>query len=190
MWNGFAATTTWPPRQNNASRRRTNWLTSSSAGAAPNSGANRRYQNLRRFLDSDFRRDLKNLSLYLWAGDISSLCKPEATEEFIVRFGQYLVERGYLRIADAPSIVQAFSSKDNARACLLLQAFLAEKLGVPPAGPMPKSLAFVADPAALQSSWDKFLSGTDAYRARLRQWEKERKLQAGCAETRPVGCGR
>lgn len=144
-----------------------------------------RYQNLRLFFDGDFRRDLKNLSLYQWAGDISSSYKPEATEEFIVRFGQYLVERGYLKVEDAPGLVQTFLSDDSGRACLLLQAFLAEKLGVSPAGPMPKSLAFLADAETLQKSWEKCLSGTDAYRARLRQWEKERKSAPNAQKPSP-----
>ena len=67
-----------------------------------------------------------------------------------MRFGQYLVERGYVKLAEAPKLVQVFSGKAEVGACLLLQARLAEKLGVPPAGPMPKSLAFLADPEALQ----------------------------------------
>src|ERR1035438_3038553 len=117
-----------------------------------------RYQNLRRFFDRDSRRDLKNLSLYLWAGDISSSCKPEGTEEFIVRFGQYLVTHGYLKVEDASGLVQTFLGDNSGQACLLLQAFLAKKLGVSPAGPMPKSLAFLADAETLQKSWDKFRS--------------------------------
>jgi hypothetical protein len=144
-----------------------------------------RHQNLRRFLDTDFRRDLKNLSLYVWAGDVSASYNPEANEEFIVRFGQYFIERGYLKLEDAPRLVQIFSGNDAGRACLLLQEHLADKLGVPPAGPMPKSLAFLADPEALQKSWDTFLSGTDAYRARLRQWEKERKLNPNAQKPAP-----
>ena len=88
-----------------------------------------RYQNLRRFLDGDFRRDLKNLSLYLWAGDVSSLCKPEATEEFIVRFGQYLIERGYLKVDDALALVPIFSGDDSGRACLLLPSAPGGKTG-------------------------------------------------------------
>jgi hypothetical protein len=129
-----------------------------------------RYQNLRHFFDQDFRRDLKNLSLYMWVS-----YKPEETEELIVRFGQYMVERGYLKVEDAPDLAQIFSDTNSEQACHLLQAFLAEKLGVSPADPMPKSLAFLANAKNWQKSWDKFLSGTDAYRARLRQWEKEKK---------------
>jgi len=52
---------------------------------------------------------------------------------------------------------------------------MAKKLGVPASQPMPQSLMFLADPVAVQKSWEKFLSGTDAYRARLREWTKERK---------------
>jgi len=156
-----------------------------------------KYHNLRRFFDQNFRRDLKNLSLYQWAGNISSAFKPEATEdsslgfkpeaseEFIVRFEQYLIERGYLKVEDAPALVQAFSGDGSGRACLLLQAFLAEKLGVSPAGPMPESLAFLADAETLEKSWETFLSGTHDYRARLRHWEKERKSAPNAQKPSP-----
>lgn len=144
------------------------------------------YKKLRRFLDGDFRRDLKNLSLYSWAGEISSAYGKGANEEFIVRFGQYLHERGYLRIEDAASLVQVYAGGDDARGLLLVQKFLAEKLGVPPAGPMPKSLALLADPAAADQSWKKYLTGTELYQARLRQWKKDKKLQPDLEKPEPA----
>ena len=135
------------------------------------------YKNLRRFLDVDFRHDLKNLTLYAWAGEISSSYKHEAGEEFIVRFGQYLLERGYLKIEDAAGLMQVYSGGNEAQALLLVQKFVAEKLGVLPSEPMPASLALLADRAATGKSWEKYLSGTEVYRARLRQWQKEKKLK-------------
>lgn len=135
------------------------------------------YKNLRRFLDTDFRRDLKNLGMYFWAGEIAASGSTNATAEFIVRFGQYLIERRCLKIEDAPGLVQIFAGSGDPPALVPVQKFLAEKLGVPPAGPMPKSLALLADSAALEKSWEKFLTGTKAYRARLRQWEKDKKTR-------------
>ena len=135
------------------------------------------YKNLRRFLDGDFRRDLKNLTLYAWAGEISTPFKPQAGEEFIVRFGQYLIEHGYLKIEDAPQLVQIWLSGDDSQTPRFVQKLVAEKLGVPPSGPMPKSLAVLADPAALEKSWDKYLTSSKQNRARLQQWEKDKKTK-------------
>jgi hypothetical protein len=143
------------------------------------------YKNLRHFLDVDFRRDLKNLAMYSWAGEIASSYKDEAAEEFIVRFGQYLVERGYVKIEDAPGLIKSFFGKNDARALLPIQRLVAEKLGVPPTGPMPQSLEFLSDAEAMQKSFDKFLTGTTGYRASLRQWEKEKKLKPDLQKPNP-----
>ena len=47
-------------------------------------GRERGYDKLRQFLDVDFRRDLKNLGEYGWAGQLASSYKTNADEEFIV----------------------------------------------------------------------------------------------------------
>jgi hypothetical protein len=54
---------------------------------------------------------------------------------------------------------------------------VARKMGVPETEPVPASLAFLADEAVMEKSFDKYLASTDAYRAKLRQWKKERKLK-------------
>ena len=68
-------------------------------------GSERGYKKLRKFLNEDFRRDLKNAGLYFWVGQISALNDTNATEEFTARFSQYLLERGYLKLSDAPQLV-------------------------------------------------------------------------------------
>ena len=143
------------------------------------------YKNLRCFLDTEFRQDLKNLTLYSWAGEISSAYHHEAGEEFIVRFGQYLSERGYLKVEDAAGLVQLVADGEAAPVLRLVQKFLAEKLGVPPAGPLPKPLALLTDRPHLEKSWDNYLAGTGAYRARLRQWQQEKKLKPDLEKPRP-----
>src|SRR5262249_37453555 len=65
-------------------------------------GGERGYKKLRRFLDTDFRHDLKNLSVYAWVFQDLSAGKEERQEDIAVRFGQYLVERGYLGLEDLP----------------------------------------------------------------------------------------
>jgi hypothetical protein len=133
------------------------------------------YEKLRQFLDVDFRRDVKNLSLYGAMWQTSLATRAEAPEEFPVRFGQYLMERGYLKVEDLPKLFRMGVSDNDSRALSgMMQRWVAAKLGVPQSGPMPRSLAFLADPVQVSKSWEKYLSTTELYRARVRQWEKER----------------
>jgi hypothetical protein len=134
----------------------------------------RGYKNLRQFLDSDFRRDLRNLSLYWWMLQTAQATRSEAPEEFAVRFGQYLAERGYLRMEELPDLFRMSVDSDPRPLMAMIQRLVASKLGVPKSAPMPRSLAFLADPDQMSKSWEKYLSTTDRYRARLRQWEKEK----------------
>jgi hypothetical protein len=144
------------------------------------------YKKLRRFLDGDFRRDLQNLALYLWAGEISSSYKKPALEEFAVRMGLYLVERGYLNSADAAALVHGiYGDTSSTFASAGLQRLIANKLGLPPSGPMPKALAFLADPVAMEASWKKYLARTDAYQALLRQWQKDSKRKPDLKKPEP-----
>jgi hypothetical protein len=151
-------------------------------------GLEPRYQDLRRFLDVDVRRDLKNAALYSWVGDIASSYQEHAQEEFIGRFGLYLVERGYLKLADAPLVAQLMVGSDTSVAATLAQRLVAEKLGMPPSGTTRDRLAFLVDPVALQKSWETFLSGTELYQSRMRKWheeEQEGKHEADAKEPTP-----
>lgn len=148
------------------------------------------YKNLRRFLDVDLRRDLKTGGLYSLVGGIAASYSDRVAEEFIARFGLYLVERGYVRTEDTPLLAQALLGKDDSVGALLVEHLLVEhlvaaKLGVPSSSPMPEWLAFLADSKAFQASWEKFLSNTDTYRSRVREWEKERKLKPDAKKPEP-----
>ncbi len=148
------------------------------------------YQDLRKFLDIQFRQDLKNLGYYIppnWQGDYSATAgmsvekaraaneKAESTAMF--RFGQYLVEHGYLRFGDLPEVFRAFSENDDQNVARLIQRLVARKLGVPDSQSIPKSLAFLADPDAIDASWEKYLVTTSVFREKIREWEKARKSQ-------------
>jgi hypothetical protein len=65
-------------------------------------GQEPKYENLHRFLDVDFRRDVKNFTLYNWAQEISANFNSKADEEFAVRFGQYLRKSAFNRLAFEP----------------------------------------------------------------------------------------
>ena len=130
------------------------------------------FAELHRFLDRDFRQDLKNLSFYIWMGE--ALNSGDSSEEYSVRIGQYLIERGYVMNAEAPKLLQEEQLDDETELCGLLQRLIARKLGVTGERPMPPSLDFIADPEAISNSWDNYLVKTDAYREKLCIWENEK----------------
>src|SRR6185436_6008259 len=89
------------------------------------------YKDLRRFLDNDFRADLQNLSLYWWFGQISTAYDAQANQEFIVRLGQYLLERGYFKAQQLPQLYRIAMENDRKTLLLIVQRLVASKLGLP-----------------------------------------------------------
>ena len=98
----------------------------------------------------------------------------DSSEECFVRFGQYLIEREYVMKEEAPGLLRKWQLDNETVLCRLLQQLIARKLGITEDQPMPQSLVFVADPKAIENSWDKFLSETDVYHKKLRIWENEK----------------
>jgi hypothetical protein len=143
------------------------------------------YGKLRQFLDVDFRRDLKNLSAYWWEGQLASGYKTNADEEFVVRFGQYLLERGYFTIGEIPGVFRDASGDDTQAQLRRIQRLVARKMGVLETEPVPASLAFLADETTMEKSFDKYLAGTAQYRAKLKQWKKDRKLKPDLKQPEP-----
>jgi hypothetical protein len=150
-------------------------------------GRERGYAKLRKFLNKDFRQDLKNAGLYSWVGQISALSDTNATEEFIARFCQYLHERDYLKLSDLPTLYLAFEDNGNDSAILhLVQRWMAEKMGIPASGPLPKSFAVLNDPAALEKSWNAYLSQSRLYRAKLKEWKEKEKTNPKLEAPKPL----
>jgi len=143
------------------------------------------YGKLRQFLDVDFRRDLKNLSDYWWEGQLVSNYKTNANEEFIVRFGQYLSERGYLTIDDLPGLIREANSQDSKAMRQRIQRLVARKMGVPDTDPLPARLAFLAEDATMEKSLTNYLAGTDLYQAKLKQWKQDVKLKPDTKRPEP-----
>ena len=138
------------------------------------------YGQLRRFLDVDVRRDLKNLSAYWWEGELVNNYQTNANEEFIVRFGQYLCERRYFTTAEMPVLFRDVYGNDSTALLRRIQRLVARQMGVPDSQPVPAALAFLADEATMEKSFATYAAGTDLYRAKLRQWQadKNRKPDA------------
>ena len=135
------------------------------------------YDQLRQFLDVDFRRDLKNLGAYGWEGQLVSSYNTNAFNEFIVRFGQYLVERRYFTIEEVPAVFREVYTDDPQGLLRRIQRLVARKMGVPDTEPVPAALAFLADETTMEKSFDQYLAGTDRYRGKLKQWGEDKKLK-------------
>ncbi|HXD00589.1 MAG TPA: hypothetical protein VN048_14700 [Verrucomicrobiae bacterium] len=144
------------------------------------------YGQLAQFLNTDFRRDLKNLGAYWWQGNFTAGYSTNGAEEFMVRFGQYLVERGYLQIADMPALFRSATDKDDSQLGLLLQRLVARKMGVPDSQPLPACLAFLADDDTISKSFENYLTNTDSYRASLKQWEEDKKTNPDLQKPDPT----
>ncbi len=143
------------------------------------------YGKLRQFLDVDFRHDLKNLSSYWWEGQLASSYETNADEEFVVRFGQYLLERGYFTIGEIPALYRDVSGDESQALLRQIQRLVARKMGVPDTEPVPASLAFLADETTMNKSFDKYLAGTAQYRAKLKQWKEDKKLKPDLKRPEP-----
>jgi hypothetical protein len=141
------------------------------------------YDKLHHFLDVDFRRDLKNVSSYWTAAVLANGYKTNSSEEFAIRFGQYLFERGYFTLDEIPGLTKIMD--DPQPLLRQMQRLVARKMGVPDSEPVPASLAFLADDALLEKSFTNYLAGTDAYRAKLKQWAEDLKLKPDTKRPEP-----
>lgn len=143
-----------------------------------------RFGPLRKFMDTDLRRDLHNLGMYAWAAEVAGRVKNDSGVEFGVRAAQYLQERGYVAIADAPAIERAIETADGEALVTLLRNFVMRKIG-PAAEGAGHTPAFLAGRAALEASWRAYLKATPEYADRLKQWEAEKKENADAKKPEP-----
>lgn len=139
----------------------------SEMGSEPN------FDGLRRFLDEDLRRDIKNLGIYVWAGDVATRYKAKPDAEFWIRAGQYLIERDYFRPAELPQFARFALTQDDAFLLARVQRIAARKLGLPEGERRPPSLAFLDDLEQVQDSWDRYVRTTEYFQNRLRRHKAE-----------------
>jgi hypothetical protein len=120
-------------------------------------GKDPNFPRLKRFLDEDFRRDLKNFAVYAWAREATQESKSELNAAWLVRAAQYFCERGYFKPAEVPALVRAYMSDDPKPLFQHVQRFLMRKMGMAEDRPVPASLGFLDDPTRLEISLDKYV---------------------------------
>ena len=142
------------------------------------------YRKLRQFLDVDFRHDLKTIIEYGWERQLVASYNTNATEEYGVRVGQYLYEHGYFTLEEIPGLFS--ESWDNQlRLRLRIQRMVARKMGVSETQPVPSLLSILTNETRLAKSFDKYFASTDIYRAKFKQWEKEKKTKPDLKKPEP-----
>ncbi len=121
------------------------------------------FTRVRQVFDGPLRQDLRNVAAYSCvAMAIEDAAAAETYHfEMLARFGQYLVERGYLTPDDLPEIVRAVEQSDQARVCVFLRRVLLAKLGLPP---QETSWDFLSDPGRVQESLNESLREDAHYR--------------------------
>lgn len=151
-----------------------------------------RLATLGAFLDKQFRKDLQNLSLYMWAGQIAGQYgqgnRPgDAQERAVFPLAQYFAERGYITPEQLPAYtraaVEANTLQDYRKLMSVIQRMVADRMGVPASEPIPESLNFLADGEETMRSLAETFATTKEYQRRLAAGEEE---QQQAAETQPA----
>jgi hypothetical protein len=124
-------------------------------------GRDPNFPRLKKFLDGEFRRDLRNIAAYAWTREtIAALgVETEPNGEFLVRAGQYLIERGYFSPKQVAAMAQSGLLYDATPLLPHVQRFLAWKMGIPDDHPIPASLDFLGSDARLYASLEKHGGG-------------------------------
>jgi hypothetical protein len=135
-------------------------------------GMERGFDTLRAFLDGPLRRDLRVVSDYAWTAMHKTDDPRGAGAEFIARAGQYLAERGYFELQAAPQLFRAFHEEE--KSLQWVQRLVAEKMGLDPRGAVP-ALRFLASPADMRASQQRYLAKSPQYARLLERWEQQRK---------------
>jgi len=151
---------------------------------------------LREFLNTPLRRDLRNAALYLrWSGVLESA--KGATDQERSAAGrqgliwvagplaQYLIERGYAEPKDIPALFQltALEEDDTIDATMrFFQRLLIARMGQPDQSPVPKPLSALNTPRAWRESIDKFLK-SERSKQLLTAWNDRRKPRLPLTDT-------
>lgn len=138
-------------------------------------------ERLRRFLEAELHRDVRNISMLLWSAKVTLHERQDQGDtllECALRGAQYLAERGYFDAKDIPRIARLLrdgARKDNGGTMAILRRLIASKMGVAPGEPIPAVLDFLADPEEARRSLARYVQTTDQFKT----WRAKRQSAAG-----------
>ena len=138
-------------------------------------GRDPNFGRVRRFLDRDFRHDLRNLSHYWAMVRTSSEKQAPLREEYWVRAAMYLVERGYFRLEEAPAAIRVEETNDAEQQVRFVIDLMARKIAPEDQASISRSLRFLVDTSRATDSLDVYLRSTPQFRAREQEWRKAQR---------------
>lgn len=147
-------------------------------------GKHPKFPDLKKYMTTDVRRDLKNLALTFWAVRAAEAISPapppvapdtpknsaspsafKGEEAFFSRLWQYLLEHGYVTPEDTPSTVGSRTFFASA-----IRRIVYKRLGLPLDHPATGELAFLSDEDSLSEALTEFID--KRVEAKLAEWEK------------------
>jgi uncharacterized protein (DUF2267 family) len=138
-------------------------------------GRDPNFARIRRFLDRDFRRDLRNLSHYWAMVRTSSERQAALRQEYWVRAAMYLVERGYFRLEEVPAAIHIEATNDAAQQVRFVIDLLARKIAPEEQTSVASSLSFLADTSRASDSLIAYLRSTPEFRQREQEWRRAQR---------------
>lgn len=135
-------------------------------------GRDRNFPRIRKFLDGEFRRDLRNLSHYWAMARASRQQEASLRQEYWVRAAMYLVEHGYFRLEEIPAAIHIESTNDAAQQLRFVIDLLSRKISPEDQPSVAQSLSFLVDTSQAEKSLDEYLRSTPQYRRREQLWRR------------------
>jgi hypothetical protein len=144
------------------------------------------FARVRGFLSGALRQDLRTASAYAnLAVTLEGVTRdPSGNIEFLVRFGHYLAERGYLTPADLPELMDLAEGSDNARLLAFVRRGLATRLGLEE---LSAKWDFLKDASRLEASLDRQLADYPPFREFLADWQQAHPNEEAAEPPRPSG---
>lgn len=148
-----------------------------------------KWPTLKKFLEEDFQKDLRNLGLYVFFhtihldGDDS-----RENDQLAVYCAEYLARHEYLDPEQLPFLFRAVDDierGESARICGWVQDLLAKRMGYAKGKAPPQSFDFLADPEAMQKSLDNYLKTTKRFAELVKAWEAKKLKDPAAPEPTP-----
>lgn len=145
------------------------------------------WPTLRGFMDTQMRRDMKNMSLYVLELERRGEEAEDWGPAYVARVGQYLMDRGYMTKDDLVLLLQVFGPDGNEEQVdEMLRRKVAGRMGLDEGESIPGSLEFLKmSGGQIGDSWERFLA-SETSAAMVAGWDLKAEDQAEPVETGDV----
>jgi hypothetical protein len=149
-------------------------------------GKETEFPKLRKFMDTELRKDLKNISAYSYLlSSTSRLNWLDATkddqeilgQEVMARVVAYIIERRYIETSDIPFLKRHFSldEEDKAAQAMILNR-IAAKAGITDSKFIARLTSMLTDRNNLETSFNAYIQTTPQYKKLIKELIKGQKL--------------